>query len=325
VTGRPREGPAFMVVGSPRSGTTLVQRLACELPGVAMPPETHFFDLFVRGLLQRGKPPFDAARIADEVARWAALPELRGVSVDPASVVSLLDSRCTRVTDLFDAILGAMVGDAPRYGEKTPNHLYWWRPLARAFPHLRFIAVVRDPRAVVASNLAAPWAAAMFHPRWGDSAYVAMAERCRFELETVLQLTTGLPDRSLVLRYEDVISDPAAARDAIAALIKPAVDSAVAATRDYVLPWESWKAGALAPVDTSRLTAWRKDLDARRAATVAGVCRGVMSRFGYPTTAGERLDALGARLRLSPSTQYRRATYRRHLAEDARWIASGAL
>ena len=38
---------SFLMVGTPRSGTTLLQRLACELPGVGMPPETHFFDYVV--------------------------------------------------------------------------------------------------------------------------------------------------------------------------------------------------------------------------------------------------------------------------------------
>ena len=33
----------FLIVGTPRSGTTLVQRLACELPGVGMPRETEFW------------------------------------------------------------------------------------------------------------------------------------------------------------------------------------------------------------------------------------------------------------------------------------------
>jgi hypothetical protein len=136
-----------MVVGSARSGTTLVQRLACELPGVAMPPETHFFDMFAEGLLRRGRPPFGPARIADEVAAWASLPELRDVDIDPRAVVLNLDGHCAGVADLFDGIVRTLVGDAACYGEKTPNHLYWWRPLSGAFPSLKFVAVVRDPRA----------------------------------------------------------------------------------------------------------------------------------------------------------------------------------
>ena len=36
---------SFLVVGTARSGTTLVQRLCCELPRVWVPGETHFWSM----------------------------------------------------------------------------------------------------------------------------------------------------------------------------------------------------------------------------------------------------------------------------------------
>jgi len=42
-----RPVPHFAIVGSPRSGTTLVQRLCCELEGVVVPYETHFFSAYL--------------------------------------------------------------------------------------------------------------------------------------------------------------------------------------------------------------------------------------------------------------------------------------
>jgi len=62
-----RRGPDFLIVGSARSGTTLVQRLACELPGVAMPPETHFFDIFLRRLLPVAPQILADEKVADTV------------------------------------------------------------------------------------------------------------------------------------------------------------------------------------------------------------------------------------------------------------------
>lgn len=312
-----------MVVGSPRSGTTLVQRLACELPGVAMPPETHFFDLFAEDLLRRGRPPFGPARIAAEVAAWAALPELAGVDIDPHEVVRNVDGHCRGVADLFDGIVRTLVGGAACYGEKTPNHLYWWRPLTAALPLLKFVAVVRDPRAVVTSNLAAPWAASMFHPSWGDQAFVALAERCRFELETVRALTLAAPDRVLVLRYEDAVTDPDAARRAIAETLRPAASRQTSVPAAYILPWETWKPAATAPIDAARSVAWRAELAPRHADIVAAICRPAMEPFGYQTD-----DRGGARrhlLALGPATQVRRLAYRRNLRRYARSIATVTL
>src|SRR5262245_51226417 len=57
----------FLIVGTPRSGTTLVQRLATELPGVRVPPETHFFPHFGSDLIKRTSFPLDAGGIEREV------------------------------------------------------------------------------------------------------------------------------------------------------------------------------------------------------------------------------------------------------------------
>lgn len=66
--------PAFLIVGTPRSGTTLVQRLASELPGVAIPPETHFFSLFV-AVCRNEMRAFGYEALHPEAAR-AALAKL---------------------------------------------------------------------------------------------------------------------------------------------------------------------------------------------------------------------------------------------------------
>ena len=320
-----RAGPSFMVVGSARSGTTLVQRLACEVPGVAMPPETHFFDMFAADLLRRGRPPFGAERIAEEVAAWAAMPQVRGVHIDPRAVVTTLDGHCGDIGDLFDGIVQTLVGHPSCYGEKTPNHLYWWRPLSVVFPSLKFVAVVRDPRAVVVSNLAAPWLPDLLHPSWAEDAYVALAERSRLELEIVDELATALPDRVLVLRYEDAVTDPAAARRAIAETVRPAASRATSVPAAYVLPWETWKPAATAPIDDARATAWRDELEPRRAEVVSAICQGTMERFGYQALDRGGRPGRGSLLRLALATQRRRLAYRRNLRRYARSIATETL
>ena len=168
---------AFLIVGTPRSGTTLVQRLACELPGVRVPPETHFFWWFLPELLSRQGFPLDAAALHKELriyeAGWpgySASTEARlerlgidasaeRLGLDADRVVEDLQGRCDSAADLFSAITRNLAGNASVYGEKTPQHLLWWRSLSRAMPDVRFIVVVRDPRATVCSRLNAPFAA----------------------------------------------------------------------------------------------------------------------------------------------------------------------
>src|SRR5437588_2405307 len=121
--------PAFLIVGSQRAGTTLVQRLACELDGVAVPPETHFFSSrFAGSLVQRNTFPLDRRTLADELQRYASLPTSRGFDLDVDAVIERLGGSCRSWERLFGAIVRQLAGpDVPVVGEKTPGHLPWWR------------------------------------------------------------------------------------------------------------------------------------------------------------------------------------------------------
>jgi len=322
-----RSGPDFLIVGSPRSGTTLVQGLACEIPGVAMPTETHFFDIFVRRLLERGAPPFGAARLAREIDAWRQMVQVRGVDVEPASIVAALGGRCESLMDLFDAIVRQVAPEGTVYGEKTPNHLYWWRPIVRVLPTLRIIATVRDPRAVVASSLATPWLTEVVHPRWGTDSYVAVAERWRAEQRIIQAMAQALGTRCLVLRYEDVVAEPSRARHAIARLlgVRSAVPLPGTAGPVIAHPWETWKADALADIRTDRTRVRQDELGTWRSHVVTSVCGQLMRAFDYQTTAAERLVAAAAAASLNPLTQRRRLALRRGQRINMAWIDGVAL
>lgn len=321
--------PDFVIVGSARSGTTLVQRLACELPGVRVPPETHFFDLFVQDLLERGHPPFGALRLAREVAAWSKMPEVAGTDVDTGRIVAALGGRCESVFHLFAAIVDDLASDAEILGEKTPNHLFWWRPLTQAFPLLRVIAVVRDPRAVVSSTLRTPWGRTMFHPRWGDDAFVAIAERWRVEHDLIEQLDRELPGRCLVLRYEDVVTDPVATRTAIANLlgVSPnlAASNPASPPTGLVLPWETWKSNVGEQIQPELQTSWRRHLTSRQARVVTGLCASRMRARGYAVPWHEIALGVTSLSTLSPLTQRRRRQYEIGLRKHLRSIDGLAL
>ena len=310
---RADEHVGFLVVGSPRSGTTLVQRLACEVPGVRMPPETHFFSQFAAGLLKRRTFPLGRDELGDEISRFGALETSRGLEVDAGGIAEDLGGTCPGPFALFDALVRQLSGPARIWGEKTPDHLLWWRPIARSAPWLRFVVVVRDPRAVVASNLVMPWSADRRLPAWGDKLHLALAVHWAVMQRQADAMRRELgPGRCLVLRYEDVVADPGRARRQMAEFLGTAASTTRGGASDgFVHEWEPWKREALGAVDPARVDHWREVLDDGRARQIGAVCRAGMRRFGYGKDAPDTVETIAVLGGLGPRMWSRLLRYGR--------------
>ena len=269
---------SFVIVGTPRSGTTLVQRLACELPGVRVPPETHFWSRFLPAFKERCTFPLDQVDLKVALDIFCRLPTSAGLNVPVDDIIRSLGGSCREPALLYQQLVIALAKPGMSYGEKTPGHLVWWPCLAELIPWLKFIFVVRDPRAVVASyRLPAGMR------RRPDS---FLAARWRADQGSVLIAVKTLKSRSLLLRYEDVVAAPDAARATIARFLGIAVSvpGKPANGADLYLPWETWKRGACGPIKTDRRDAWRRSLSWREVAVTERICHREMGEFGYQSS-----------------------------------------
>ncbi len=316
----------FLVVGSARSGTTLVQRLACEIAGVRMPPETHFFSDFASNLVYRRKFPLAGAALREELELLASRDSSKGLELATDSIMDDLGGVADSPFGLFEAMVRALAGPNGILGEKTPGHLLWWPAIARAAPWVRFVVVVRDPRAVTASSLSMPWTADDDLASWGDRIHLPLAARWKFDQWTAARLSTTLgSERCLVLRYEDVVADPDAARERIASLIgAPAGLPRQPAPSEIVLSWEQWKTHALGTVSPDRVSAWHDALGPRKALQVAAICRTGMAHFGYADRPGH-VQAAIVRTRLGPDTTRKLRRYLEPYRQYHRYITSVTL
>ena len=268
--------PSFLIVGTPRSGTTLVQRLASELPGVRVPIETHFFAQFYPSRF-RWRFPLQGNDLREAIGEYASMRNIREAGLDPERTASRLGAGATGPLQLFEAVVRELAGDAAIFGEKTPTHLPWWRPLTAAMPWVRVIGVVRDPRAVVASTLELPWG-----PKRSEG-YAVVAQRWLCDQRQMAIASESLPRvRFLLLRYEDVVADPGVARGRIANLIGVADEGSVSPPAgDMILPRESWKSRAVERVTQERVRAWERELADGRVQRIEAICYPEMDRFGY--------------------------------------------
>jgi hypothetical protein len=285
----------FVIVGTPRSGTTLVQRLAAGLHGVRTPPETHFLDR--RGLpVLRAGFPLEGAALRDELERFVTFQAGRGVDVDVDALQDAVGERASTLVALFAAIVTGMTGPAALVGEKTPEHLLWLPYLARALDQLKVVAVVRDPRAVVASNLAVPF---------GMDALELIAQRWQSDQRLLAGATATLGDRLLVLRYEEIVADPASATNELAALLGRPESGAPVDPSAFVAPTETWKERVAEPTTSERVDQWRDVLSDAEQRRVMAICGPWAHRFGY----GDARRSVVASVALRPTIQLRRLRF----------------
>lgn len=105
--------------------------------------------------------------------------------------------------DLFDAVLtayGRSIGatqSADLWIDHTPSNFKRYRFLRTLFPEAKFIHIVRDPRAVIASVLRLDW---------GPCTVLQAAHWWLREVATPLCLENHDPGHCIRVRYEDVIN-----------------------------------------------------------------------------------------------------------------------
>ncbi|MBF0143657.1 MAG: sulfotransferase [Magnetococcales bacterium] len=149
MTGSP---PPIFIVGSPRSGTTLLQRILSAADEVVAMPETHFFEIAFPPLYSFQSWPIRRKIVcstlaAGDIARISQALGSRGVDT------SALTGTETRPEELFEHVVAAYRrrSEGSRFLEKTPNHVYYLDEIRRLFPESVILGIVRNPHDVISS------------------------------------------------------------------------------------------------------------------------------------------------------------------------------
>lgn len=222
----------IFVVGSPRSGTTIVQSILASHPGVWSLPETHFFLRLAPRRRRRllGLASADAGPALHEVARLAgaippAEPRVATVGAYARAFVGILD----------DAALRA---GCDAWVEKTPDHLHQIATIEQHVPGARFVHVVRNGADVVASTFAI---SAEYPEAWGGRRSIAGAAAIWASDIAITARYANAPNHA-VIRYEQVIHDRGAIAGVWRQLDLPLLSVETRRTETIVAENEPWKA-----------------------------------------------------------------------------------
>jgi hypothetical protein len=228
----------LMIVGSPRSGTTLLQTILATQTELFTLKETHFFRH-----LQRRRPlrPLDRLGLDPARARHAFgyVAEHNGLQVpdplprDLGSAVAAFDRMLSQ-----EAARRGMAG----WLEKTPEHAFFVPVIRRHLPGVRFVHILRDGPDVVASL----WDACRRYPEsWGWLGGLDDMVRLYNRYLRAAQRVRGHAD-SFILLYNDLVEHNLAALEALAAFLGlPAgslsLDGVGSYRPDIVRADEPWK------------------------------------------------------------------------------------
>ena len=254
-----REGPGpVFVVGSMRSGSTMLRLILDSHPRIAVPPETGFMGA---------------------VAATHRIPEWKfgeGWYERLGWTESEVDERIRVFYEGMFRRYAAEQGK-PRWGEKTPFHTLHMAQMARIFPDATFVGIVRHPGAVASS----------LHRRF----HYGFAEAVSYWSDTnqeMLRAGTALGDRFGLCRYEDLVQGGEdVLRELLDFLDEPWASEV---TEHHRVQREKGAPRAAEgstitsrPVDASRATAWVATVGAADLHELSSVS-GLANFFGYDAT-----------------------------------------
>jgi hypothetical protein len=215
--------PIF-VVGTPRSGTTLMARILGRHSRLFMPGETHFFDDIYARRHELGEP-CEAQSTAAIAARLSTLYERFNELEDQQRIRALggeealrqaLGTSCRTYGEILSCFMQFQMRQSPtkvRWGNNVPKDIFHVQDILRFYPDAKFIICVRDIRDFLYS----------YQNRWKTTspANVARIKKLYHPIVTSLLWKTAMkqiqvvkslvpPDNLLIVRYEDLATQPEA-------------------------------------------------------------------------------------------------------------------
>jgi hypothetical protein len=304
-----------MVVGSGRSGTTLLRAIFDSHPEMAVLHESHFLGQMarIRDVYERtGR--FAADRFLSDLRERFPF-EAHGLS--QTTIADSFERDPPR--DFADAVrqifaLYARSKGKARYADKTPEHVRAIPRLASLFPEARFVHVIRDGRDVALSLL---------DMGWGPQTVAAAALYWRQRVELGIKAGRVLPSRYREVKYEDLVADPEGVVRSLCEFLELSFDGRMLR---YFERAEEVVAETGFPHQHRRLTLppaaglrdWRRSMASEDVALFEVLAGDVLGEVGYEQV----LDQISTRMRLK-ARRRAAASHLRRIPHRARRAVGG--
>ena len=267
----------IIILGSPRSGTSLLSRMINAHPSIGVPQESHVYNQFfdLRHLYGPLTERENQVRLLNDICSFGFVRHW-----SPAPVVSDAINRISGpgFGAVFDALMvsWAVLQGNSGWGEKTPHHINYVDPLLASFPDAKIVHIVRDPRDACMSMIRA-----RFGPK---NPFAAAAEWCGY-LEKIRRIMARYPEIDTVsIRYEDLLADPTGTLQRVCRII--GIEYAESMLRFYEEKnlYDTDHVNRInlqQPIIKENAGKWRVDTDVKSIKLIERIATPCMLEYGY--------------------------------------------
>lgn len=285
VTG-PVSPPPFFIVGSGRSGNTLVRRILNRSPRIHVPPETFVLGRVIE-LYERNSHQAWPVLVRLVLSTFEYHPGFRDFGVELRPLYQeLRDSppgkrTLSHVVDALYRYHGRATGaEFVRWGDKTPLNTYFLDRIHRLFPDAQFVHVLRDGVDVAHSYISSG-----LMPDLRQS-----STRWLTSVQAVERFARRHPTVVLEIRYEALVSDPVGITRRLCEFLAEPFDESLLEAPDRKLgdvEQHEHHARVLLPISRDRIGAGRRGLASEDIQRLSREFRGQLERSGYEAPRAE--------------------------------------
>lgn len=289
----------IFIVGASRSGTTMLSRILGQHSQIFALNELHVFgDLIYSESLYKPLNRPEQTKLAltilqrEEYGIWAADQPLKNVTL-VQSVLAQLDSDTATAAEVFkESVLAVAEAQGnSSVAEQTPRNVFFADALLKAYPQAHFVHMVRDPRAVLASQ----------KNKWrrkflgGDE--IPTLEMIRmwtnyhpFTLSKLwlnanrLAIKHESNDRFHVIKFEGLLEAPELTLRNLCDAIKIDFEAKMLDI-EHLGSSHQHNTSRVAGISNTTVESWKQNLTAAEQLVSEKLCAPVMSHYGYVASA----------------------------------------
>ncbi|MBB4932726.1 hypothetical protein F4561_003546 [Lipingzhangella halophila] len=307
----------IIVLGCPRSGTTLLQLMLHAHPRIAVPPETRFvLDTYWRrrefGDLRKTA---NRTALAEHIVRQKR-SRFGDLGIDPEQAVAGIVNGPPTLGSALSSVFReyARRFDKPRWGDKRPGYYQHIDELLRMFPDAQIVHLIRDGRDCVGSLKQMDW-----YRHDSVTAMATWAEAIDYGQAAARRLG---PDSYYQMYYENLIDSAEEELSALCAFLGEEFDPAMCEPNqvaDVAVPKrKTWHENTHREVNRSSSGSWEKRLEPWEIRLSETVLGSRLRQNGYELSGAPRAAARDV-ARYAKTATMRRLARRKRRFRDRWW------